>query len=107
MFIKIFKKISKKDVGMAGGKGASLGEMAGAGLPVPPGFVILADTFDNFLEKTNLAAKIEIILKKVKHTNSNSIDQASKDIRGLIAKSKMPEDLQAAIQAEFKNLNAK
>ena len=30
---------------IAGGKGASLSRMAGAGLPVPPGFVISADAF--------------------------------------------------------------
>lgn len=107
MFIKTFKQISKKDVGIAGGKGASLGEMAGAGLPVPPGFVVLAGTFDYFLEQTNLAEKIEVMLKKVKPADSNSLDKASKDIRGLIAKAKMPQDLQTAIQAEFKSLNAK
>lgn len=107
MFTRTFQKLSKRDVGIAGGKGASLGEMAGAGLPVPPGFVILAGTFDYFLEKTNLAEKIEAMLKKVKHTDSKSVDKASKDIRGLIAKVKMPQDLQIAIQADFKNLKAK
>lgn len=38
-FIKEFLEISKSDVGIAGGKGASLGEMTQAGIPVPPGFV--------------------------------------------------------------------
>ena len=57
MFTRTFQKLSKKDVGIAGGKGASLGEMVGAGLPVPPGFVVLAGTFDYFLEKTNLDRK--------------------------------------------------
>jgi len=107
MFTRTFQKLSKKDVGIAGGKGASLGEMVGAGLPVPPGFVVLAGTFDYFLEKTNLAEKIEAMLKKVKHTDSKSVDKASKDIRGLIAKVKMPQDLQVAIRADFKNLKAK
>ena len=31
MFTKTFKEISKKDVGIAGGKGASLGEMSRLG----------------------------------------------------------------------------
>ena len=43
--IKVFKDISKDDAATAGGKGASLGEMTQAGIPVPPGFVILADSF--------------------------------------------------------------
>ena len=48
MYIRYFKEINKSDVGLAGGKGASLGEMTQAGLPVPPGFVITADAFKEF-----------------------------------------------------------
>ena len=48
--VQDFKKISKKDVSLAGGKGASLGEMTGAGISVPPGFVILSSVFEKFLE---------------------------------------------------------
>lgn len=40
--VSVFKNISKKDAGIAGGKGASLGEMTRAGLPVPPGFMRLS-----------------------------------------------------------------
>ena len=40
-FIKDFKNLSKHDTAIAGGKGASLGEMTQTGIPVPPGFVIL------------------------------------------------------------------
>ena len=38
--IKWFKDISKGDVEIVGGKGANLGEMTNAGLPIPPGFVV-------------------------------------------------------------------
>lgn len=41
-------KINKKDVSLVGGKGASLGEMINAGIPVPPGFVITTDLYKNF-----------------------------------------------------------
>lgn len=40
-FIRNFNKISQQDITIAGGKGASLGEMTKAKIPVPPGFVIL------------------------------------------------------------------
>ena len=53
MFIKTFKQLSCKDVGEAGGKGASLGEMSSVKLPVPQGFVVLATAFDRFLEETD------------------------------------------------------
>ncbi|OGE31659.1 hypothetical protein A2631_00740 [Candidatus Daviesbacteria bacterium RIFCSPHIGHO2_01_FULL_44_29] len=51
MFIKFFKDLSKDNVKDAGGKGASLGEMTNAGIPVPPGFVITTDTYKNFYKQ--------------------------------------------------------
>lgn len=47
-YIKTFDRINKNDVVEVGGKGASLGEMFNAGLPVPPGFVITIDAYRNF-----------------------------------------------------------
>ena len=34
-----------RDVPRVGGKGANLGELLAAGLPVPPGFVVSADAY--------------------------------------------------------------
>ncbi|MCK4553629.1 phosphoenolpyruvate synthase, partial [Candidatus Parcubacteria bacterium] len=76
MFIKFFRQLTKKDVGIAGGKGASLGEMVNLKIPVPPGFVILAGAFDRFLEEVDLAQEIEIQLKKVNYNDINSVDRA-------------------------------
>lgn len=48
MFIKEFKDITRFDVALAGGKGASLGEMTRAGIPVPSGFVVTTETFKTY-----------------------------------------------------------
>ncbi len=47
-FIKKFSEVSKNDVVEVGGKGASLGEMTKAGIPVPSGFVITAQAHKKF-----------------------------------------------------------
>ena len=52
--IREFAKLGKGDAALAGGKGASLGEMTQAGIPVPPGYVILSDAFERFIEETKL-----------------------------------------------------
>ena len=39
--------------------------MSKAGLSVPPGFVILATSFEKFLKEVTLDAKIETILKRL------------------------------------------
>ncbi len=43
--LRTFDQISANDVDAVGGKGLSLGLMAGAGLPVPPGFCVTTDAF--------------------------------------------------------------
>ena len=71
-FTKNFKNLTKKDVAIAGGKGASLGEMTQAGIPVPPGFVILASAFERFLEETDLRQEVEASLNKVNYDDKTN-----------------------------------
>lgn len=58
-FIKDLKTIDKKDVSNAGGKGANLGEMMRIGIPVPPGFIVLAPAFERFSTKTKIPRDLE------------------------------------------------
>jgi pyruvate,water dikinase len=106
-FVKFFEELSKNDVKIAGGKGASLGEMKRVGIPIPPGFVVLATAFDEFLKQTDLNVEIEAALNKVNYKDVNSIDQASKTIRDLIHDAKIPKDLQKEILKAFDQLKAK
>ena len=64
--IKWFKEISKGDLEVAGGKGTNLGIMTQTGLPIPPGFVVTAQTYKEFIEKTGIKDQI---LEKVKSIN--------------------------------------
>jgi pyruvate,water dikinase len=107
MFTKNFKQLSYKDVGEAGGKGASLGEMSAAKLPVPPGFVVLAAAFDRFLKETDLDVDIASILKNINYKDINSVDKASNVICDLIHDQAMPTDIKKEILVEFKKLKAK
>ncbi len=107
VFIKTFKQISKSDIEIAGGKGASLGEMTNAGISVPPGFIVLAGAFDRFLEETDLGVEITAIMKKVNHKDVNSVDKASNEIRDLIGGAEFPKDIKKEILNEFTKLRAK
>jgi phosphohistidine swiveling domain-containing protein len=106
MFIKPFNQISKHDAASAGGKGASLGEMTQAGIPVPPGFVILADSFEQFLKETDLNVEIDSILHTVNHQEMHTVEHASEKIQQLILEAKMPEDIASEIESEFTKLGA-
>ena len=106
-FIKSFRDLSKKDIFIAGGKGASLGEMTQAGIPVPSGFIILASAFDEFLEQTDLNIEIDSIIKKVNHKDINSVEEASVKIRDLINKRPISETIKKQILKEFDKLRVR
>lgn len=105
--LRDFKKLGKNDVNLAGGKGASLGEMTQAGIPVPTGFVVLSTSFERFLDETDLNVEIDAILDSVDHKVIHTIDNASEKIKAIILQAKMPEDIAAEIQKSFKSLNIK
>jgi rifampicin phosphotransferase len=58
IFIKQFDEIGRGDIDEAGGKGANLGELTRAGLPVPPGFVVLIDAYRAYVAEHQLVEKI-------------------------------------------------
>ena len=37
-----FNEVTREDIPLVGGKGANLGEMTNAGIPVPGGFIVTA-----------------------------------------------------------------
>ncbi|WP_324663198.1 phosphoenolpyruvate synthase [Haloarcula sediminis] len=51
-------EIGADDLDRVGGKAASLGELAGAGLPVPSAFVVSAGTYRAFIEDTGIEAAL-------------------------------------------------
>jgi len=104
-FLRDFKNINKSDVSLAGGKGASLGEMTQVGISIPPGFVILATAFDQFLEETDLNVEIAAVLDLVNHNEMHTIENASEKIQALILQAEMPKDIKQEIKIFFKNLN--
>ncbi len=106
-FTRPFKQILKKDAALAGGKGASLGEMTQAGIPVPPGYVVLAGAFERFLEETDLDVEVDSILHKVNHKEIHTVEDASEKLKALILKARMPKDINQAILKAFGILNAK
>jgi phosphoenolpyruvate synthase/pyruvate phosphate dikinase len=105
VFIKEFKQISKKDIEIAGGKGASLGEMMRAEIPVPDGFVVLSSAFDWFIKETGLDSKIKNILDKVNVKEIYTVENASQKIQAMIISKEIPEDIKNNILKSYKKLN--
>src|SRR3989338_7781315 len=106
LFVRKFNELSRGDVAIAGGKGASLGEMTQAGIPVPDGFVVLSSAFEQFIKETGLNVEIDAILDTVKHEEIHTVEEASEKIQSLILNKKIPKDIEKEVLTSFKKLGA-
>lgn len=86
-------EVDKDDIGLVGGKGANLGEMASFGLPVPNGFIVTASAYFQFLKENNLEKVIQQEIKEINLEKPETINQASQRIKKVIKEGRMSEDL--------------
>jgi phosphohistidine swiveling domain-containing protein len=103
MFIKRFDELGRDDIEQAGGKGANLGELSRAGLPVPPGFVIITDAYRSYVAEHQLADKITSLAAAT--DDPARYDNASGQIRALFSE-KVSDPLRAEIAAAYTGLGA-
>tara|TARA_Y100000310_G_scaffold271105_1_gene285423 strand:+ start:6860 stop:9355 length:2496 start_codon:yes stop_codon:yes gene_type:complete len=104
-YIKWISSITKKDVQMAGGKGANLGEMYKIGMPVPPAFVVTTKAFHYFLRESKVEEKVKEILNKINVDDTADLEKKAKEIREIVEKAEMPEDLHREIIDAYDNFN--
>ncbi len=102
----LFGEICREDVPTAGGKGANLGDMVQAGLPVPPGFVICAQAYRKVAEDCGLDARINALLAELDYTSARGLKKAEREIRALFADIPLNGDLCAAILHRYGAMGA-
>ncbi len=83
-FVKFFEELGKDDVDVAGGKGANLGELTQAGIPVPPGFVVTSATYQKFVEETGIFDTIMDILNVVDVNQNRELQDAARRIKKIV-----------------------
>lgn len=105
-----FDQISLKDIALVGGKNASLGEMytnlKKYQIPIPYGFAITTNAYDQFLVHNKLSKKINKLLIDLDHKNIEDLEDASKSIIKLFNKSSFPDILIKEISDKFKVLQS-
>ena len=104
MYVVKFEDLNKSDIGIAGGKGANLGELTQAGIPVPPGFVVTAETYQKFMEDAGINDKVMDILDKIDINDTKALQAASEEIKALINETDIPEDMILFITEAYNQL---
>lgn len=99
-------EVGQADVSLVGGKGASLGEMRRAlqGIPVPDGFVVTAEAFRAFLERTGLDKRIRALTSQLDTHNVQMLADYGQSIRNLIIETPLPSDLESEIVRAYREL---
>ncbi|UCG13794.1 MAG: phosphoenolpyruvate synthase [Deltaproteobacteria bacterium] len=99
------EELRKEDVPIVGGKNANLGELHGAiGAPVPPGFAITGEMYRRFMADARLDQKASEILKDLDSSNLGNLLKASEELRAMIEKTPMPEQVISQILEAYDEL---
>lgn len=102
--VKWFEDIGKTDVHKAGGKGANLGELVKAGLPVPPGYVITAQAYLLFTTASGLSQRIVHAIEGIDVDDTTALQAKAKEIQDLIIGSEMPANIKGEIIKAYDEL---
>lgn len=103
-FIRWFATLGKQDVSLAGGKGANLGELAGAGFPVPPGFVITAPAFRQTLDAHHLTTRIRQQVEMLDVQESAQLDRVAGELQAQVRTLDLPAEIADAIRDAYHTL---
>ena len=105
--IRWFDDLSLADVSIAGGKGANLGELTRAGLPVPRGFVVGAPAYLDAMERGGVRRDLRVLEQETDVDDPAALEAAAEHLQELVEKAGLPEELRAEIAQAYEQLGAR
>jgi rifampicin phosphotransferase len=96
-YVKHLSELKRTDLPIAGGKGANLGALIQAGLPVPGGFVITTEGYRDYVSANHLETDIQRIITAIQKDDPVSLDSASEQIQACFRSGEIPADLKKEI----------
>ncbi len=99
-----FNEVTKKDVPLVGGKGANLGELVQAQLPVPAGFIVTAMAFSEFLKETKLEGEIRHLLEHLNPEDTKALQEVANKIKQKIYEAPIPLRIVRQIKEAYRRL---
>ncbi len=103
-YIRWFDEIGKSEIGLVGGKGANLGELTQAGLPVPHGFCVTSAAYQDFICHTGLDILIMNSLATIRLDNPEDIQSKSGLIQSAILSAPILPQITDEVSASYHQL---
>jgi len=101
-----FAEVGLGDVASVGGKGANLGELVGAGFPVPDGFVVTAHAYLDAMEAAGVRGDLMDRFSSIDTDDHAALAAESAVLMDTVVHAPVPEDLVAAITEACHQLGA-
>lgn len=100
-----FREVTNKDVGLVGGKNASLGEMyqklTKKNVNIPNGFAITAHAYRCFMKESGLVDDIKEVLKDLDTHDMKNLADRGERVRHAIMAAELPADLSKEIAEAY------
>src|SRR5436309_2509262 len=110
-FVRWFAEVGLGDVGLVGGKVASLGEMirelSPLGIRVADGFAITAEGYRHFIARAGLDETIRELLAGIGPDDVQELVARSAEIRARITSAGMPQEIASEGLAAYRELSAR
>ena len=92
----------------AGGKGANMGEMVSAGLPVPPGFVVLRDSYLESINAAGVADELNAAHREamLHAVDPDHLDDMCEKMKALVLKAGMSDEVRDRILTSYRAMGA-
>jgi len=103
-FIAWFEQLSQNEIALAGGKGANLGELVQAKLPVPPGFVLTSRAFIAAIEEAGVRQRLSSLMAEVTVEDPASLARVCDEMKQLVKKAGVPSAIQGELLEAYRKL---
>jgi pyruvate,water dikinase len=103
-YVEDIAKLGMADAEEAGGKGANMGEMVAAKLPVPPGFVVLRDAYLESIRAAGVADELNTAHREAMlHAGDPSrFDEMCAKMKSLVLGAGMPDEVRDRILTSYR-----
>ncbi len=99
-----FAEVGRDSVPLVGGKGANLGELTRAQIPVPPGFVVTTRAYREFIDHSGLDHVLRRILDGLDVNDDEQLNRKARAVQHAVEQAEMPATMQQEITAAYAQL---
>ncbi|HHC08590.1 MAG TPA: phosphoenolpyruvate synthase [Actinobacteria bacterium] len=107
-YVRWFEELGLDDVGLVGGKNASLGELyrnlAGAGVRVPNGFAVTAEAYREALRRAEAWERLEAVLAGIDKSDLADFSRRAHAAREIVYGAGIPDEVRVEILEAYHRL---